>query len=58
MDEKKYVTLEMFEKYHKNLMTYICMHDDLMLNGVTICHKCGELIMSGKCEHCAKENEV
>ena len=56
MDEKKYVTLEMFEKYHKNLMTYIGMHDDLMLNGVTICPKCGELITSDKCEHCsAKE---
>lgn len=57
-NETKYVTLEMFEQYHKNLMTYIGMHDDLMLNGVTICPKCGELITSDKCEKCANNNEV
>jgi predicted RNA-binding Zn-ribbon protein involved in translation (DUF1610 family) len=57
-NETKYVTYEMFEKYHENLMTYISMHDDLMLNGVTICPKCGELITSDKCEKCAKNSEV
>lgn len=31
MDEKKYVTYEMFEQYHKKLMEYIGMHDDLIL---------------------------
>ena len=25
-NETKYVTLEMFEQYHKNLMNYIGMH--------------------------------
>ncbi len=58
MSEKKFVTLEMFEKYHKNLMNYIGMHDDLMLDGKTICPKCGAVITSDKCEYCVKENEV
>lgn len=58
MDEKKFVTLEMFELYHKNLMNYIGMHDDLMLDGKTTCPKCGATIISDKCEYCAKNNEV
>ena len=53
MDEKKFVTLEMFEKYHENLMNYIGMHDDLMLDGETTCPKCGAIITSDKCEHCS-----
>ena len=53
MSENKYVTWEMFEKYHENLMNYIGMHDDLMLNGETTCPKCGAIITSDKCEHCA-----
>lgn len=59
-DEKKYVTIEMFEQYHKKLMEYIGMHDDLMLEGFTICPKCSATITSDKCEKCAaeKENEV
>ena len=52
MDENKYVTYEMFEKYHENLMNYIGMHDDLMLNGETTCPKCGATITSDKCEYC------
>ena len=52
MDEKKFVTLEMFERYHKKLTEYIEMHDDLMLDGFTICHKCGKTITSDKCENC------
>ena len=56
MDEKKYVTLEMFEQYHKKLMEYIDMHDDLMLDGFTICPKCGATITSDKCEFCAGKN--
>lgn len=55
MDEKKFVTLEAFEEYHKKLMEYIGMHDDLMLEGETICPKCGETITSDKCEHCANK---
>lgn len=55
MDEKKFVTIEMFEEYHKRLMEYISMHDDLILNGETTCHKCGATITSDKCEHCATE---
>ena len=58
MDEKKIVTYEMFEKYHENLMEYIKMHDDLILNGETICPKCGAIITSDKCEYCGKSNEV
>ena len=57
-NEIKYVTYEMFEQYHKNLMNYIGMHDDLMLDGETTCPKCGATITSDKCENCAKNNEV
>lgn len=53
MDETKFVTLEMFEEYHKKLMAYIGMHDDLMLNGETTCPKCGKIITSDKCDNCA-----
>ena len=56
MDENKYVTYEMFEKYHENLMNYIGMHDDLMLNGETTCPKCGATITSDKCEYCNEGN--
>lgn len=52
-DKKKYVTIEMFEQYHKQLMEYIGMHDDLILNGFTICPKCGATITTEKCENCA-----
>lgn len=58
MSENKYVTLEMFEKYHENLMNYIGMHDDLMLKGETTCPKCGATITSDKCEYCSNKNEV
>ena len=57
-NEKKYVTLEAFEEYHKKLMEYIGMHDDLMLDGVITCPKCGVTITSDKCENCTKSNEV
>ena len=57
MDEKKYVTLEMFEQYHKKLMEYIGMHDDLILNGETTCPKCGVTIKSDKCDKCDAEKE-
>ena len=55
MNEEKYVTLEMFEKYHKHLMEYIGMHDDLILEGITTCPKCGATITSDKCEFCTEE---
>ena len=58
MDEKKLVTLEIFEKYHEQLMNYIGMHDDLILNGETTCPKCGAIITSDKCDKCANGNEV
>lgn len=48
----------MFEKYHEQLMDYIEMHDDLILNGETTCPKCGATITSDKCDKCAKSNEV
>lgn len=57
MDEKKFVTWEAFEQYHKNLMEYIGMHDDLILNGETTCPKCGETITSDKCDKCAAEKD-
>ena len=57
MDEKKFVTLEMFEKYDKLLKQYIGMHDDLMLDGETTCPKCGAIITSDKCEYCAVDKE-
>ena len=53
MDEKKFVTWEMFEEYHKKLMEYIGMHDDLILNGETTCPKCGTILTSDKCDKCA-----
>lgn len=56
--EKKYVTWEMFEQYHKKLMEYIGMHDDLMLDGFTICPKCGEIMTSDKCENCVNQDLV
>ena len=55
MDEKKYVTLEMFEQYHKKLMEYTGMHDDLILNGETTCPKCGDTMKNDKCDKCAAE---
>lgn len=57
MDEKKFVTIEMFEQYHKKLMEYISMHDDLMLKGETTCPKCGATITSDKCDKCTNEVE-
>ena len=48
--ENKFVTLEAFEEYHKKLMEYIGIHDDLILNGETTCPKCGAIITSDKCE--------
>lgn len=58
MDDKKFVTIEMFEQYHKKLMGYIGMHDDLILNGETTCPKCGATITSDKCEDCDADKEV
>lgn len=55
MRNHKFVTIEMFEEYHKKLMEYIGMHDDLMLEGKTTCPKCGAIITSDKCENCTKE---
>ena len=54
MDKKKFVTLEMFEKYHECLIEYIGIHDGLITNEKTICPKCGTTITGDKCEKCAK----
>ena len=56
MNEKKFVTLEMFEKYHEKLVEYIGMHDELMINGETTCPKCGATINTDKCEYCSGGN--
>ena len=58
MSETKYVTMEMFEQYHKNLMNYIGMHDDLMLEGETTCPKCDAIITNDKCENCSNQDLV
>ena len=55
---KKLVTLEVFEEYDKKLKEYIGMHDDIILNGETICPKCGSIITSFKCDNCNKNKEV
>lgn len=57
-NEVKYVTIEMFEQYHKRLMEYIGMHDDLILNGETTCPKCGAVITNDKCDKCSENKEV
>ena len=57
MSERKYITLEMFKKYHEQLVDYIGMHDDLILNGETTCPKCGAIITSDKCEECNNKGE-
>ena len=56
MEEKKFVTYEVFEQYHKRLMEYIDMHDDLILKGETICSKCGAIITSDKCDECSSQD--
>lgn len=57
MEEQKFVTFEMFEKYHQKLMNYITMHDDLTLEGTTLCPECGNILTSDKCDVCQKENK-
>lgn len=54
-DATKFVTLEAFEQYHKKIIEYIGMHDDLMLYGETTCPKCGKTITSDQCEYCEKK---
>lgn len=57
MSETKFVTLEALEEYHKRIVEYARMRDELMLNGETTCPKCGATIKSDKCEFCeVKEN--
>lgn len=53
--KKKYVTIEMFEQDHKNLMEYIGMHDDLILKGETTCPKCGATIANDKYDKCSED---
>ena len=55
--ENKFVTLEAFKQYDKRLREYIGMHDDLMLDGETICPKCGATITSDKCEYCSNNKQ-
>lgn len=42
MDEKKLVTWEAFEQYHKNLMKYITGRDDLVLKDEETCRMTSE----------------
>lgn len=56
MNENKYVTIEAFEEYHKKLIEYIDMQDNLMLDGETTCPKCGTTVTSNKCENCVKDD--
>ena len=51
------VTIEVFEKYHKLLMQYITMRDDLIIKGKTTCPNCGEEITSYKCDNCGTDYE-
>ena len=53
--DKKIVTMEMFEQYHKLLVQYITMRDDLIIKGQTTCPNCGEEITSYKCGNCGKD---
>ena len=55
-EDRKFVTLEMFEKYHEQIMDYIRIHDDLILNGESTCSKCGSVMTSDKCENCSRED--
>ena len=57
MDEKKLVTLEIFEEYHKQLMEYIGAHDGLILDEEITCPKCGAIITSDQCENCATKEK-
>ena len=54
-EDKKYVTLEVFQEYDRKLKEYIKMHDDLILYGETTCPKCGATITSYECDKCVKE---
>lgn len=51
-EDRKFVTLEMF----KQIMDYIRIHDDLILNGESTCSKCGSVMTSDKCENCSRED--
>jgi hypothetical protein len=53
IDEKKLVTMDVFEKYHEMLVDYINIHDQLMLEGEATCPKCGATINSYPCENCS-----
>lgn len=52
MDEKKFVTWEMFKKYHEFLVGYINEQDESILEDEVICSKCGSIINDDVCENC------
>ena len=56
IDEKKLVTMDVFELYHENLVDYINIHDQLTMKGEATCPKCGATITSYPCENCSKES--
>ena len=56
IDEKKLVTIDVFEKYHEMLVDYIDIHDQLILNGEATCPKCGAIITIYPCENCSEES--
>ena len=53
MSDNRMVTQEVFEEYHKRLLEYIGIHDDLVLEGKSVCPKCGATIISYGCENCS-----
>ena len=48
----KFVTYEVFKKYHEFLMGYIKCHDEVILGEEVFCPECGELIIGDECEKC------
>ena len=52
MSDDRMVTQEVFEEYHKRLLEYIGIHDDLILEGESVCPKCGATITNYVCENC------
>ena len=54
--DRKIVTLDALQCYHKNLKKYIDMRISLEVHGRTNCPNCGAVIHDGdKCEYCGTD---
>ena len=53
--DKKIVTRDMFEQYHKLLIQYIDVRDSLILEGKATCPNCGSELTSFKCDNCGRD---